>query len=316
VFLRAVCGFLSIFFVLELIGDRERMVERFAVAIILLTTCSHTFLRFVEPFAQPTSTAVFVLGLWLNRIKAPSRIWHVFQALAITILFWISFWVNISLPTLVIPLLGAFWQVGIEIRLYRRAFFIALVAALGAYVHSQFFDPKTPIVFVFDTQSISAALTEVQSEILWERLLIVVLVVFCLIVVISIAKQRALPSVLPLPLAHALTLCVAAGNIALLASVQHVQTNGNAMRYYIVTMIIYEVILASWIFSALLATVVSVMPRVLQVFIRYALPISALGFVFISVGPPKPMRFASDIADKKFAINDDATMVADFVKTD
>jgi hypothetical protein len=40
--LRAVCGFLSIFLVLEVLGDRERIVERFAIAMILLTTCTLT----------------------------------------------------------------------------------------------------------------------------------------------------------------------------------------------------------------------------------------------------------------------------------
>ena len=317
VFLRAVCGFLSIFLVLEILGDRERIVERFAIAIILLTTCTLTTLRFVQPYSQPTSAAVFVLGLWLNRVDAPDTIWRVLRSLAVAVVFWTAFFVNLSLLTLVLPLLGAFWIGGIERLVYRRAFITALVAAVGAYVHSQFFDPKIPIELAFDMQSISAALISSQSDIIWSRLFIGVLIVSCLVGVLAVARQRALPRVLSLPVAHAITLVVAAGNIAFLATTRWVQMNANFMRYYILSIIIFEVTAASWIAAALFATLFPMLPRVVQVFARYALPITALALVAVGAGPPGPIRFTSnEIGDERFAINDDAVFVANFIQPD
>jgi hypothetical protein len=117
--------------------------------------------------------------------------------------------------------------------------------------------------------------------------------------------------------AHAITLVVAAGNIAFLATTRWVQMNANFMRYYILSIIIFEVIAASWIAAALFATLFPMLPRVVQVFARYALPITALALVAVGAGPPGPIRFTSnEIGDERFAINDDAVFVANFIQPD
>lgn len=106
-FLRQVCGFVSILFALQLLGNRERRHERFLAAVTVLMLAAPIFVSgFFNPAApQPESCAAFALGLLVLERRASS-------CTPRAGCFAVAFLVNLSLVPLVVPL-------GILFRVFR-----------------------------------------------------------------------------------------------------------------------------------------------------------------------------------------------------
>jgi hypothetical protein len=305
VFLRNVLGFLAIWCVLDLAGERDRREERFYLAVLLLMLAAGPLVVrfFGHALPQPQSLGVFAIGLWLLRRQPRGRGAQCACWLAATAAFWLAFFVNLSLVVLAVPLAFVLWAAGGREAgpLGRIACVVAVTeAAALAWLHARQFDPQTPAALRPRLEALGEAARALLSPL---DLAIIAALPLAALAFVAVASGLRLTSVRPLR--HLLLLAMLAAAASFYASLAWVQANGNDARYYSMMTLALVVLPASW--------TITLAPQGPW---RRALPLVALLAVALRAGAPGPLRFNDDDPARPFAINQDAGRVLDLVPPD
>jgi hypothetical protein len=318
IWLRHVCAFLSAAFVLEVVGDRDHWYERFFAAVVVLLIAGHFFFL---PFsgaalAQPISFAVFVAGVWLSRAPGERPLLRWARTLAVVAIFWVAFFVNISLIAFAVPLVLALWGLA-DGRSGPLSFgsgrLAVLAAAAGAWIHSRFFLPRTPSTLDPAWSSLNDAASAMLSEVNLLTLVLLLLGAGAIAAAGACIHRRSLTLVVPLE--HWLAPCIVILSVALYANSAWVRQNGNASRYYALGQLFVLVLPATWAVSLVIASEFKA-PRGAGLALRAALPIVAIMLVGQAAGWPAPLLFAGPPANDILAVNRDLTHIMPHIPPD
>lgn len=289
VILRNLCALCSVFAALFMLGARDRVAERFFAAVMVLFA-SPGLAVFGTNVPQAISCAVLAAGLWLSAAPAHGVFLRLLRWVGVTSTIWLSFYVNISLLVLVLPIAGLSWLIGATETPFLRFSMVlsATVAAGAAYWHAKFFPPETPSTFNFSFATLGTATGRIVEML---DVQVIAFIVLVLIACATVFKRWRQPSA-----AQIATLAGCAIAVGIYASMTWVQDNGNAGRYYFAVMIVLLVALSS--------AVVSSWPDRLPM--RYAFAAIAMAAVIVRSGPPiKDFVFVSGVAGREHAINRD-----------
>ncbi len=333
--LRLICGFLSVFFALELIGDRDLRYERFFVSIIVLMVAARGFAAnfFVTAVPTPEFCAVFVLGLWLLDRQPAAGVRRGAAWIAATAIFWLAFFVNLSLLVFLLPLCVAFWWLRVP-PLGRFSGCAAVwLAAFGAWLHARRFNPRTPSNLHFRWDSLNAAADAILPQVNLTMIVGMLIAVAGLAALLHgrAATPDAGEAAIAVPTRHLAVLGALALTAVVFADSFWVQANGNAPRYYDIVRLFVILLPASWAvtllrdgfaargrhewFAAGTARVTIVRPWTVRA-CRVGLPLLALLAVAAQAGLPGPLGFISNIPADRRSINDDIPEILAHVPAD
>jgi hypothetical protein len=309
VILRNVCAFLSLLFVLGLAGHRDHLYQRFFLAVLVTMLAAEPFVGsfFGQGLSQPISCAVFAVGLWWMQPDL-RRWWLVLpQWLAAIGLFWLGFFVNLSMIAIMVPCAWILLSLGAGKAgpLGRLPGFTALgIAAAAAWYHARLFEPHTPTDMIPGMDRLNAAAVQMLSQI--DLTVIALVLLGAATLAAWLCRRRSLmtaPPVLVLPLGDLAVLATMLLSTVLFANLAWVQWNENMPRYYSVTELCLLVLTASWSITWVLAgsSPPGHVARRPGSFGNLLLPIAALLAVYNHAGWPAPLQFYAEPRDNPFA---------------
>ncbi len=329
VYLRHVCGFLSVSMVLALAGDRARHYEQFFVAVLTMLFAADRFTgAFFNPaVSQPVSCAVFVLGLWLAERSGGNAIARLGVWAAVTAVFWVAFFVNLSLVALVLPLGFGCWLLGLPSPLGNRASCAAMVLAFAlAWLHARRFVPVTPTGLSPHWDALNVAAGAVASEIDLTALAMVLVgagIIAAILRRCGPATEMGRQGDVAIPVQQLALSAAVVFTAVVYADTDWVQLNLNGSRYFNVIQLFAVVLPACWSWNMLCSAARlgpslfgTVRPATVRAWMpgwRFALPAAALVAVALDAGPPGKLTFVTEARPDPLAVNADVSAILSHV---
>jgi hypothetical protein len=252
-FLRNICVFGSIWFVLLLQTNRDHMLERFLLAVVVITLGAPGFGYFGVAIPHAISCALFGVGLYVLESAGRSNSKVSLVTACAFAAFLAAFFVNISLVIIVAPIsfgcmligrYGTMTTIGRPVTLLTIA-----AAALTAQAHSSFFEPKTPSSLRYSPDGLTIAAKAIVDQLNLQLLLGLALgSLLAASLTYWMQRRRAEISI---SANDVLLVSVALGTIWLMVNLSWVHKNGYAARYFNVNLLILLVLFASWCVSLL-----------------------------------------------------------------
>lgn len=226
-------------------------------------------------------------------------------------MFWVAFFVNLSLVVFVVPLAFMQWWAGAgPVGPFRRLPTCAAVAiaAAGAWGHARLFTPHTPDGFNPYWSSLSMAVQAMLTEIN----LVVLIALFVSAMTAAVISRTHQPgpersSALVIPLNHVVVVAMLVVTATIYANASWVQISNNASRYDNTTELFALVLPATWAVTLVRASSSAnfLQRRGPWLAWRMALPALALAAIISQTGLPVRLAFLSDTPGRAWAINQD-----------